>query len=158
MNRSTRPLRRYGLLAPTILLLASAAHADDMVSFATGGYAAGLRTVQMMHVMDTNKDGMVSKAEWDAFQEKVFDMLDPAKTGFVDAKTFMGGDHPRISFATGGYARGLRTDEMFNRIDVNHDGRISRAEFLDYQSHVFEMMDTGKKGMLGPTDFIRKGT
>src|SRR2546430_12249625 len=43
----------------------TAVYADDMVSFATGGYAAGLRTMEMMHIIDTNKD------EWIAFQDRV---------------------------------------------------------------------------------------
>ena len=50
----------------------SAIAADSMASFATGGYANQLRTPQMMHKIDTNKDGMVSKDEWDAYQQKLF--------------------------------------------------------------------------------------
>ena len=41
---------------------------DEPVSFGTGGYARGIRSKEMMHVVDTNGDGMVSKAEWLAFQ------------------------------------------------------------------------------------------
>ena len=72
-----------------------AALADDMASFATGGYARGLRSEKLMHKIDTNGDGMVSKDEWIAYQEKVFSMLDKNKTGTLDTKTFVdprGGD------------------------------------------------------------------
>jgi hypothetical protein len=41
------------------LLVASLAHADDMVSFATGGYARGLRTMAAMSMIDTDVDGTV---------------------------------------------------------------------------------------------------
>ena len=61
------------------------ASADDMVSFATGGYARGLHSEKLMHKIDTDGDGMVSKDEWIAFQEKVFAMLDKNKTGMIDA-------------------------------------------------------------------------
>ena len=50
------------------------AFADDMASFATGGYARGLQSEKLMHKIDTNGDGMISKDEWIAYQEKIFAM------------------------------------------------------------------------------------
>jgi hypothetical protein len=134
--------------------------ADDMVSFATGGYASGLRTQEMMHKIDTNGDGMISKDEWLAYQEKVFAMLDKNKTGTLDAKGFIdpsGGD--LVTFATGGYARGLRTKEMMHKIDTDGDGTISHDEYMAYQLKIFEMMDTSTthKGMLGPQEMFATG-
>jgi len=74
----------------------AAATADDMASFATGGYARGLRSEKLMHKMDTNGDGMVSKDEWIAYQEKVFDMMDTS----TEHKGMLG--KKEIMFATGG--------------------------------------------------------
>ena len=100
----------------TALGYGARATADDMTSFATGGYARGLRTPAIMHKMDTNGDGMISRDEWLDFQEKVFAMLDNDKSGMVDQKEFMGpGGAELASFATAGYARGLETKEMFKR-------------------------------------------
>jgi hypothetical protein len=135
----------------------AAATADDMASFATGGYARGLRSEKLMHKMDTNGDGMVSKDEWIAYQEKVFAMLDKDKTGKLDAKTFVspsGGE--LVTFATGGYARGLRTKAMMHKIDTDGDGTISHDEFIAYQTKVFDMMDTSTehKGMLGKKEIM----
>jgi len=143
------------------IMLASAltVHSQDMVSFATGGYASGLQTKAMMHKMDVNHDDMVSRKEWVAFQSRVFAMLDKHKTGEVDVSEYMGAYPDVAAFATGGYASGLLTREMFRKIDADGDGRISRREFLGYQLKIFDMMDTSRthKGMLAPAQFFATG-
>lgn len=159
LHSSSRPAAAL-MICAIALTYSAVSLADDMVSFATGGYARGLRTEAMMHKIDTNGDGMISKDEWLAFQEKVWAMLDKNKTGTLDAKTFVsasGGD--LVSFATGGYARGLRTEAMMHKIDTDGDGTISHDEFIAYQIKVFDMMDTSTdhKGMLGSQEMFATG-
>jgi EF-hand domain pair len=132
------------------------AMADDMVSFATGGYARGLRTMDEMHKIDTDGDGNVSKSEWLAYQEKVFAALDKDKTGKIDEKAFLSPSSEMASFATGGYARGLQTKEMMHKIDTDGDGTVSHDEFIAYQTKVFDMMDQNHAGSLGPQEFLGK--
>jgi Ca2+-binding EF-hand superfamily protein len=100
---------------------------------------------------------MISRAEWTGFQEKVFAMLDRKRTGLVDAKELMHGSKQEVmSFAIGGYARGLMTDAMFKWIDADGDGTISHDEFLNYPLHIFDVMDTSTthKGMLSPAELF----
>jgi hypothetical protein len=147
------------MLGATILARAYTAAADDLVSFATGGYASGLRTKDMMHKIDSNHDGMISRDEWIAFQEKVFAMLDKNHNGKVDESEFASANPEMVSFATGGYASGLLTKEMFKKIDTNGDGVITHDEFVNYQLKIFHMMDTSTthKGMLGQGEFFATG-
>lgn len=130
--------------------------ADDNAAFITGGYASGLRTMDMMHIIDTNKDGKVSKDEWIAYQERVFTALDKNKDGFLEPEEFMSASDNVIPFATIAYSKGLRNKEMFSKLDANGDGKISHEEFLNYQMKVFDMMNTGKKEELSVSDFIVK--
>ena len=62
-----------------------------------------------------------------------------------------------VSFATGGYSNALRTPDMWSRLDADHDGKISRAEFLSFHAKIFDMMDTGKTRMLGQNEFFGRG-
>jgi EF hand domain-containing protein len=157
MSRSPMIRRMH----PLVILLAglacaSLASADDMASFATGGYARGLRTMAEMHKIDTDGDGTVSKTEWLAYQEKVWTALDKDKNGTVDEKEFLAPSHEMATFATGGYARGLQTKAMMHKIDADGDGTVSHDEFIAYQTKLFDMMDKNHTGSLGPQEFLGK--
>jgi EF hand len=133
----------------------SAALADDMGSLATGGYVSGIHSMALMHKIDTDGDGTVSREEWVAFQDKVYAMLDKNKDGNVDAKEFMSNRKEMGSFATGGFARGLQTMDMMHKIDANGHGMVTHDEFIAYQNKVFDAMDanSGHKGKLGADAF-----
>jgi hypothetical protein len=159
---TSRPIRRAAVSVACAFALtyAVASIADDMASFATGGYARGLHSAALMHKIDTDNDGMVSKAEWLAFHEKVFSMLDKDKEGTVNAKEFISPTGGELnSFATGGFAKGLRTKAMMHKIDTDGDGTVSHDEYIAYQTKVFDMMDTSTthKGNLGKEEMFGTG-
>jgi EF hand len=45
------------------------------------------------------------------------------------------------------------SERMMRAMDKNKDGMVSRQEFLSYMGEQFDMMDTGKKGMLTGAQF-----
>ena len=147
-------VRRIPLLAA--FAFAPLAFADDLVSFATGGYASGLRTMAEMHKIDTDGDGTVSQTEWLAYQEKIWGAFPKDKNGNVDEKAFTTHSGAMASFATGGYVRGLQTPQMMHKIDTDGDGTVSHDEFIVYQTKVFDMMDKNHTGSLGPQEFLGK--
>jgi Ca2+-binding EF-hand superfamily protein len=152
MTRTT-----WTLALACVIALASQApvYAESTVLYPTQGYIEGLRTKDEMHMIDANHDGMVSRDEWKAYQERVFDVMDKKKTGFLTPEEFfMSADDNVIPFATLAYSKGLRTKEMFAKIDADKDGKISKQEFVDYQMKVFDTMDTKKAQQLGVADFI----
>ena len=153
MNAICRSLTITGLIMLGGFTYTSV-YADDMASVAPGSFITGLRTMDTMHVIDTDHDGMVSQEEWTAFQNRVFSMLDKNNTGFVDAKEFYGDPMGPSSDAPGAFIQGLRTKAMFDKIGANADGKISRAQFLSFQQKIFDMMDKGKKKELTVSDFI----
>ena len=134
--------------------------ADDVPQFATAGYARGMRTQEMMNKVDTDGDGMVSRKEWLAFHEKVFAMLDKDHKGSVSASEFVHSNTDKIaSFGTGGFATGLQTTDMMQKIDTNGDGLVSHDEYIANQQKIFDFMDTSKdhKGMLSPAEVLAGG-
>lgn len=115
-------LRLMSAAVMTLLAGGAQAQTSNSNAFATGN---------PMHfdakAMDTNGDGMITKEEMMAYAEKMWDMM------------ANGHDTIRIAratkdFATGGLAFNARA------IDTDHDGSISKKEFLDYAEHKFDKM------------------
>jgi hypothetical protein len=154
--------RFLALTASLITLIYSLSTvADDLASFATGGYAAGLRTKEMMNIIDTDGDGTISRAEWDAFQEKVFKSLDTKNRGRLSVAIFASRTAVRIGgdLGTGGYAHGLASAELAHKIDANGDGWISHDEWMVYQGKLFDILNTSPthKDVLGPEEMFATG-
>ena len=163
MTTSKFHARVFALAASmfTLVYSLSAISDDAVVSFATGGYAAGLRTKEMMNIIDTDGDGTISRAEWDAYYEKVFKALDTHKRGKLNVTIFAGRTAVRLGsdYATGGYTRGLASAELAHKIDANGDGWISHEEWMTYQGRIFDLMNTSTvhKNLLGPEEMFATG-
>ena len=113
-------LRMRLMISAASLLLASGAYAQSN-DFATGNMHFDAKD------MDTNGDHMITRDEMIAYAEKSFEQMAQGKDTIpisVAAK----------DFATGGVNFRARA------IDTDHDGTISKAEFVAYAGKKFDGM------------------
>ena len=94
-----RPLRHLGrvaLMAGAVTVAAVApvpAHAEGDVGFhypTSWVELQKMKPMEVMHMMDSDKSGYVTKEEFLKFQEEVFNKMDREKTGKVTAEEWMG--------------------------------------------------------------------
>lgn len=89
---SQTSIRRSSAIAVVTAALTGAsflANADDTLLFATGGYAQGLRTMDEMHKIDTDGDGLVSHEEFVTYQTRVFDVMDKSHSESLGPVEFL---------------------------------------------------------------------
>jgi hypothetical protein len=108
------------LIAGVLLLQAGAALAQSN-EFATGNMHFDAKD------MDTNGDHMITREEMVAYAEKQWDMMAQGKDTIPIAVATK-------DFATGG------VNFKAHAIDTDHDGTISKAEFVAYAGKKFDSM------------------
>src|ERR1041384_6360965 len=116
-------LQNVGLrlaVSAAILALAGGAHAQSN-QFATGNMHFDAKE------MDTNGDHMITRQEMIAYAEKTWDMM-------AQGKETIAIDVASKDFATGG------VNFKAHAIDTDHDGTISKAEYVAYTTKKFDGM------------------
>ena len=153
MNKS---YKRVALVTATVMGLFStvALSADPMLS--AGGYTREFNKMGMMKMVDANGDHMVTREEYDKFNNAIFDSLDTDKDGSLDAKEWVGskGEKMDSSLATGGYLRQLRKMKMMEAMDTDQDHKVTREEFLKYQDTIFSAKDKSGDKQLDPQEWF----
>jgi hypothetical protein len=109
------------LVISALLLGSGAATTGRAQEFATGNKPLNMD----VDAMDTNHDGIISKDEFAAYGEKVW-------TAISHGAPTVRVDDAGTAFATGNMT--MKVEEM----DTNHDGFISRSEFMAYGSRAFD--------------------
>jgi Ca2+-binding EF-hand superfamily protein len=92
--------------------------------------------------LDTNKDGRLSRTEWRG-GAALFDVLDTDRDGILTRAEAVGTPDGR------GRANG---NDEFRGIDVNHDGAITRDEW-QWNTAAFVRLDTDHDGRLSAAEF-----
>ena len=101
---------------------------------------------------DTNKDGFVDRAEWNAGQEARFRELDTNNDGKL-SKDEMFARTPSAAGNVLPSDRQLeRQDAFFRRVDRDRDGFVSKAEFMAQTDRNFARCDADKDGRINTAE------
>jgi Ca2+-binding EF-hand superfamily protein len=92
---------------------------------------------------DTNGDGRITRAEFTAARAKLFFKLDRNADGYLDKQ-----DVPQRLLARQNSEGSGHLREALEMLDKNGDGRISRAEFVNGPSLMFDRADTNHDGVI----------
>lgn len=137
-------------------LSAPALSADTMLG--TGGYNREFRSMEMMKMIDANSDHMVSSDEYTKYYGDVFNELDKNRDSTLDTKEWVGVKGDKLTLATGGYSRELRSMDMMKQMDTDKDQKVTKDEFLKFHQGVFTAMDTKGNKMLDPQQWLARQT
>jgi Ca2+-binding EF-hand superfamily protein len=96
---------------------------------------------RMLDNADANKDGVITREEYQQSRLEMFDKLDRNKDGVVDSE-----DAPKFRRRNAGGNE--RMEALKAELDQNKDGRISREEFATTPMLAFEKADTNQDGKL----------
>lgn len=123
---------------------------------------------QMFDKMDANHDGKLDQADREAHRAerraKMFDMLDTDKNGSISRDEFNaahkdgghGGEGMGHGMGHGGPGEGMGHGGgmmmMARRADTNNDGAVGKDEFLAAHAKHFDMADTNHDGKLTPEE------
>ena len=147
------------------LILASAAVAVALPSAAAAQQKSVTRAEAMKNIdtkfaaSDTNHDGFLSKAEIGAEEQREvqratarirqqlevkFKQLDTNKDGQLNLAEFLA--------ATPSLQAAANADQVMQKLDSNHDGKISAEEMRAPQITLFNRADTNHDGILTATE------
>ncbi|GAB2179560.1 hypothetical protein [Dongia sp. agr-C8] len=91
---------------------------------------------RILERVDADKDGKISKAEFDAEGAKMFAKLDENSDGKIAEN-----EMPQRHWARFG-------GKMFDRMDADNDGKVTKAEFQAAGEQMFQRMDKNGDGII----------
>lgn len=125
----------------------------ELQDFMPGAQRGGGMGERMLARVDTNGDGLISKAEHRAVVEARFARMDADRDGSVEAGEGRTGWGKRGE-GRGGKAKAMRGGRGGGMMmaDTNKDGAISKAEFDAMSAQRFARLDTNKDGKIDATE------
>lgn len=107
------------------------------------------RVARLLERADRNDDGVLDAAEARAARERLFARLDRNGDGVLEH-----GEWARPAAPDTASARDVRREQRLQALDTDHDGGVSRAEFLAAADARFAAADSNHDGRLGPQELL----
>ena len=105
-----------------------------------------LDPMEMLEKSDANRDGRISRAEFIEARRDRFKRMDRNGDGY-----FSDDDLPRMVRKRAGE----KLDRAVDALDANRDGRLSRAEFVDGPTRLFDLGDRDRNGLIDRAEMDR---
>lgn len=145
-----------GIVMSTSLALAQGDHCDENMHGLTHTKSQGADNGGLFSRLDTNGDGVISKAEFDAFNAEHFKNLDTNKDGNISPDELRAAQN-QVPPNQGMHSDGTtHLDQRFYAADVNHDGGLDREEAVNMPmlSKYFDEVDTNKDGKVTRQEYF----
>jgi len=120
--------------------------------FGPAGGAGPAGPAAMMSRLDTDGDGMISQAEFDAARPDRFATADADGDGQVTAEEFQ-----TAALAAIEQRRLQRIAMMFDRLDADHDGVLTDEEAQAPAARMFARLDDNGDGLISPEEMDEMG-
>jgi Ca2+-binding EF-hand superfamily protein len=132
-----------------ILLSALVAAASAAPSQAQGKRDPG----ELLNRADLNSDGKITRSEFIQGRGQLFARFDRNRDGYLNRddapkRGFAGGRGGMLRGRNGGGGAGERLQQAMQALDTNDDRRISRAEFVDGPTLIFDRADRDRNGII----------
>ncbi|WP_375203570.1 EF-hand domain-containing protein [Hyphococcus sp.] len=147
------------ILGAALALSLPAAYAQGGEPMPTAPKHQGIKQKFRLH--DQNGDAMLSKEEFDAWHETMFDALAADGDGFTleDFLAMRMGPGPKGAMNPERQKQmqekaAQRKTARFEAMDADGDAKVTRTEFMDFESKVFEDADVNDDGQLTEAELI----
>lgn len=143
----------YLAVVSSLVMSVNLAHAEgEACDENMHGQSHGAKDGMMFKKLDTNGDGVISKAEFNAFNARHFKKLDTNKDGKITPEELQGGPKQGMGHGDGT----THLDQRFNAADANHDGGLDREEAKEMPmlSMYFDEVDANKDGKVTRQEYF----
>lgn len=146
-------------IAMTIMVAAMTAAGAAAAADGPAAPAGGHGLTAFLGSYDANRDGKVTREEYDTVRQQRFAAADVNRDGSLSEAEYVAEFEARLKQQNAGsasddsYARSIRQAHVrFNILDTDHDGKLTAAEETAIAAKTFKSTDTNGDGTVDRTD------